>query len=941
MARKVGVGTAIFILSLCVSLEAAELRIPGSFSTIQEAIDAATKGDIIIVANGTYSGDGNRDLDFGGKAITVRSAKGAAKCTINCGGTDTEPHRGFIFENGEGANSVVDGFTITNGYVSATYPDGAGGAIFIDGAGPTIQNCVINGNTTQGDYSSGGGIVCYDGDPIIRNCTITHNQSDAYGGGIFCERADAVIENCVITHNTVTGDYGNYSNGGGIACWAASPAVTDCSIQDNVARYGGGVVAYNESSPQVNDCVIQNNHATYGGGVYIDDSTGVRFSQCTIRNNSVENDGGGLYFNNSDPNVTSCLVQGNTATQYGGGIYAHDCTITVRGCEVLSNMAEGSCGGGLYYEYSNAAVEDTLIENNSSLQSGGGFHYYEYEGPATLMMRNCIIVGNRSEDDIGGVTASRPASVEITNCLIAGNRAEGIVGAMKISSPAATVRNCTIFGNSAGVNYGGLYFTYNSDMTMSNCIVWGNSDGGSGYEIAVLTSANPSTLSVSHSCIEQGQASVEVATNCALDWGEGNIQSEPNFVSPGYWDDNDTPGDPSDDIWVLGCYYLLPGSDCIDAGDPNGIEIDETDLAGNDRIAGADVDTGAYENDPTEIGVTKVTVKADKDREDPADICTIAGNFVAAVESFLAADTVSLRTGTWYETLSAASFRQSGKKSKYTYKGPSGGITSMTLDFVKGIFSASGKDIDLSGMTAPLPVALVMGDYYGYATAADEGANDVINSKKSLPVQLLSGNADTLQVTKMKAKEGPENYVSSLIIQGTLTSIETVDLTATGLTIHWGTDSHTIAGKYFTEKGTDKYVGKKKSFAADPNSANVTIDFIKCTFKIVLKNTTLTWQDAPATFGLEFGSYNKVASAVLGATSRYKNEKIGTVIFLSFEGGFYGIVSDAGEDYDPINLPAEFAQDGQRIRFQAIERPDLFGVHQWGVIIEITEISAL
>ena len=187
----------------------------------------------------------------------------------------------------------------------------------------------------------------------------------------------------------------------------------------------------------------------------------------------------------------------------------------------------------------------------------------------------------------------------------------------------------------------------------------------------------------------------------------------------------------------------------------------------------------------------------------------------------------------------------------------------MTLDFVKGIFTATGKDIDLSGLTAPAPVALVMGDYYGYATAADEGANDVINSKKSLPVQLLSGNADTLQVTKMKVKEGPENYVSSLIIQGTLTSIETVDLAATGLAIHWGTDSYTIGKEYFTEKGTDKYVGKKKSFIADPISVNATIDFIKCTFKIALKNTELTWQDGPLDFGLEFGAYYKTVSVIL------------------------------------------------------------------------------
>ena len=46
------------------------------FSTIQEAIDAAVDGDAVLVAPGTYTGDGNRDIDFKGKAITVRSENG-------------------------------------------------------------------------------------------------------------------------------------------------------------------------------------------------------------------------------------------------------------------------------------------------------------------------------------------------------------------------------------------------------------------------------------------------------------------------------------------------------------------------------------------------------------------------------------------------------------------------------------------------------------------------------------------------------------------------------------------------------------------------------------------------------------------------------------------------------------------------------------------------
>ena len=88
------------------------------FDAIQQAVDASSHGDTIIVADGTYTGPGNRDIDFTGKAITLVSENGPEMCIINCNGTAADPHRGFYFHSAEDANSVVDGFTIINGYAS-------------------------------------------------------------------------------------------------------------------------------------------------------------------------------------------------------------------------------------------------------------------------------------------------------------------------------------------------------------------------------------------------------------------------------------------------------------------------------------------------------------------------------------------------------------------------------------------------------------------------------------------------------------------------------------------------------------------------------------------------------------------------------------------------------------------------------------------------------
>ncbi|SVC71299.1 uncharacterized protein METZ01_LOCUS324153, partial [marine metagenome] len=88
-----------------------ELNVPGDYATIQDAIDNADDGATVLVTPGTYSGVGNIDLNFEGKAITVISESGPDSTIIDCGGEE----RGITFEYGEDSTAVFDGFTITNG----------------------------------------------------------------------------------------------------------------------------------------------------------------------------------------------------------------------------------------------------------------------------------------------------------------------------------------------------------------------------------------------------------------------------------------------------------------------------------------------------------------------------------------------------------------------------------------------------------------------------------------------------------------------------------------------------------------------------------------------------------------------------------------------------------------------------------------------------------
>ena len=142
----------------------------GDFETIQEAITAADGGDIIELTDGAFRGPGNRDIDYWNKALTVRSQGGAEACTLDCEGSDGDPHRGFEFHMGEGPSSVVEGITILNGYRSY---GGKGAGIWCrNSSSPTISHCIITGNTA----TAGGGIYCSDSSPTISNCTIAGNS---------------------------------------------------------------------------------------------------------------------------------------------------------------------------------------------------------------------------------------------------------------------------------------------------------------------------------------------------------------------------------------------------------------------------------------------------------------------------------------------------------------------------------------------------------------------------------------------------------------------------------------------------------------------------------------------------------------------------------------------------------------------------------------------
>lgn len=271
----------IYFFNVASATKAATLHVPSDYDTIQAAIDDASDGDEIVVADGIYIGDGNKNLDFRGKAITVRSENGPDNCIIDCENSG----RGFYFHSGENSASMVKGFTIRNGYVSGEWPQDSGGGISCISSSPTITDNIITNNSA---IYSGGGIFCFDSSsPEIQSNTITVNSA-FLGGGIYCFNSSSPV----IQNNTITGNSADVSHGGGgggISCSESSPTIINNIITGNSASVGGGIDSYHYASPTIINNIITNNSAHspgLGGGIFCYDVSVVTIINNTIVGNS-------------------------------------------------------------------------------------------------------------------------------------------------------------------------------------------------------------------------------------------------------------------------------------------------------------------------------------------------------------------------------------------------------------------------------------------------------------------------------------------------------------------------------------------------------------------------------------------------------------------------------------------------------------------------------
>lgn len=405
------------VSTILVSLPAysTTIRVPADQPTIQAGIDAATLGDVVLVAPGTYTGVGNKNLEFESKDIVVRGESGSEVTTIDCEGSG----RAFYLLGPLTAAAVVEGFTIRNGDVGDD-PVGGGG-IFIAGGAPTITNCRFLQNRAAGYLQNGGGgaISVYNADPTITACIFLENNvtgSGAVGGGIAVHTSHIRISRCRFESNVISSSDGL---GGGLGVvWVGSappdrPAVIeDCEFYVNEATHGGGAFVV---LSKLTGCTFALNRATAGGGAWALLSD---IGDCSFTGNSGAA-GGGMA-------ATTCAVfrtavKGNFAAEDGGGIYWGGRSNTIRDCILIDNSALR--GGAMAGLRTDGKASGCTIANNVA-QIGSGIYLDSLE-PATWILENVIISGGSTGE---AIRCDRLANAVISCSDVFGNSGGDWVG---------------------------------------------------------------------------------------------------------------------------------------------------------------------------------------------------------------------------------------------------------------------------------------------------------------------------------------------------------------------------------------------------------------------------------------------------------------------------------------------------------------------------------
>jgi predicted outer membrane repeat protein len=547
-----------------------------AFIRLQDALAIALAGDEIRIAQGTYrpaDGPGDRTATF--RLVSGAIMQGGY-AGLNSDGDDPDaldPQKFLTLLTGDlagddgpnfanyGENSLhvvtasgtteMRGVIVTGG--SADNPQaqdqGVGAAVFIIDGTLALHQCVLQENVA---YYGGAGVYCLNGNVHMGQCEVRGNENlSATAGGVgVAAGSGSTFSQCTFEQNVAV----VASNAGALS--GTNLTLTSCTFNDNFAGEDGAAIY--GSTLSISDCAFIGNNSGYWGTIVLSGGQS-QVVGCQFEKNSTGVEGGAIMIRQlAQVHVADCAFTGNLAS-FGGALKV-DGTALIMNCTFDGNAND-------FHGYHGGAIS--------------------VGGEADII--NCIFRSNFAID--GGGAISNSGTLDAVNCVFSGNTTDGPGSAMLayIGAKSTTLTNCTIVGNSAA--NAAAVSAGEGSLTVNNCILWDNDTNGLVDESTQLSFA-AIPVKLNHNCVHGWTGALG---------GEDNFGNDPLFV--------DANG-PDDDYGTEDDNPRLAGnSPCVDAGDADllpadGADIDEDgdtaeaiplDLDLENRVAGSEVDAGAFE----------------------------------------------------------------------------------------------------------------------------------------------------------------------------------------------------------------------------------------------------------------------------------------------------------------------------------------------------------